>query len=86
MLGGFDILAAKICSFVIGLGLIMPLVLVRDKMCVAAPSVLTTRSPVCPAHYRLIFIMPLPRRCSSTIILTIIYEILLVGFWFIEHG
>jgi hypothetical protein len=32
MLGGFDILAAKICSFVIGIGLIMPLVLVRDKM------------------------------------------------------
>jgi len=53
MLGGFDILAAKICSFAIGVGLIMPLVLVRDKL---------------------------------TIVLTIIYEILLIGFWFINHG
>lgn len=32
MLGGFDILAAKICSFVIGVGLLFPLALVRDKM------------------------------------------------------
>lgn len=32
MLGGFDTLVAKIMSFILGLGLIMPLVLVRDKL------------------------------------------------------
>ena len=32
MLGGWDILAAKIVSFVIGVALAAPLVLVRDKM------------------------------------------------------
>ncbi|KIM32740.1 hypothetical protein M408DRAFT_326485 [Serendipita vermifera MAFF 305830] len=53
MLGGWDILVAKILSFVIGFGLIMPLSLVRDKI---------------------------------TIMLTIIYEILLIAFWFIDHG
>ncbi|KAF8318803.1 hypothetical protein DL93DRAFT_2164971 [Clavulina sp. PMI_390] len=53
ILGGFDILAAKICSFVIAAGLAIPLILVRDKL---------------------------------TIILTVFYEGLLVGFWFIDHG
>ena len=32
MLGGFDTLVAKILSFVLGLGLVTPLVLVRDKL------------------------------------------------------
>ncbi len=35
LLGGFDTLAAKILSFVAGIGLIAPLSLVRDKLCVA---------------------------------------------------
>jgi len=53
ILGGFDTLAAKILSFVAGIGLIAPLSLVRDKL---------------------------------TIILTLAYEGLLVGFWFIDHA
>ncbi|CCM00258.1 uncharacterized protein FIBRA_02288 [Fibroporia radiculosa] len=53
VLAGFDILMAKIVSFFLGLGLIAPLVLVRNKL---------------------------------TILLTIIYEGILVGFWFIDHG
>lgn len=53
MLGGWDILMAKILSFFIAFGLLMPLSLVRDKI---------------------------------TIMLTVIYEILLIGFWFIDHG
>ena len=32
ILGGFDTLVAKILSFVLGIGLIVPLVLVRDKL------------------------------------------------------
>lgn len=32
MIGGWDTLAAKITSFVIGVGLVAPLVLVRDKL------------------------------------------------------
>ena len=35
LLGGFDTLAAKILSFVAGVGLIAPLSLVRDKLYVA---------------------------------------------------
>ncbi|KAH7907359.1 peptidase M50B-like-domain-containing protein [Hygrophoropsis aurantiaca] len=53
ILGGFDSLVAKILSFVLGLGLITPLVLVRDKL---------------------------------TILLTLVYEGLLVGFWFVGHA
>ncbi|KAI9509126.1 peptidase M50B-like-domain-containing protein [Russula earlei] len=53
ILGGFDTLAAKILSFVAGVGLIAPLSLVRDKL---------------------------------TILLTVAYEGLLVGFWFIDHA
>ncbi|CAG7847777.1 SubName: Full=Uncharacterized protein {ECO:0000313/EMBL:CCA69551.1} [Serendipita indica DSM 11827] len=53
ILGGWDILVAKILSFFIAFGLLMPLSLVRDKI---------------------------------TIILTIIYEALLIAFWFIDHG
>ncbi|EIN06171.1 hypothetical protein PUNSTDRAFT_136962 [Punctularia strigosozonata HHB-11173 SS5] len=53
MLGGWDTLVAKIESFVVGIGLIVPLVLVRDKM---------------------------------TILLTFVYEGLLIGFWFIDHA
>jgi hypothetical protein len=32
ILGGWDTLVAKIMSFVLGLGLVTPLVLVRDKL------------------------------------------------------
>ncbi|KAF8239360.1 hypothetical protein L208DRAFT_1386242 [Tricholoma matsutake] len=53
VLGGWDTLVAKVMSFVLGIGLIMPLVLVRDKL---------------------------------TILLTILYEALLIGFWFIDHA
>lgn len=38
MLGGWDTLVAKIMSFVMGLGLVAPLVLVRDKLCAASSS------------------------------------------------
>ncbi|KIP10028.1 hypothetical protein PHLGIDRAFT_28708 [Phlebiopsis gigantea 11061_1 CR5-6] len=53
ILAGFDTLVAKIMSFVIAIGLLCPLVLVRDKL---------------------------------TIILTLLYEGLLIGFWFIDHA
>ncbi|KAJ6621355.1 peptidase M50B-like-domain-containing protein [Mycena sp. CBHHK59/15] len=52
-LAGWDTLVAKVMSFVLGIGLIMPLALVRDKL---------------------------------TILLTIIYEAFLIGFWFVDHG
>ncbi|KJA23587.1 hypothetical protein HYPSUDRAFT_137554 [Hypholoma sublateritium FD-334 SS-4] len=53
ILGGWDTLVAKVMSFVLGVGLVLPLVLVRDKL---------------------------------TILLTICYEALLIGFWFIDHA
>ncbi|KAF5388642.1 hypothetical protein D9757_004795 [Collybiopsis confluens] len=53
VLAGWDTLIAKVMSFVLGVGLLLPLRLVRDKL---------------------------------TIILTIIYEGLLIGFWFIDHA
>ncbi|CAL1714688.1 unnamed protein product [Somion occarium] len=53
ILSGFDTLIAKVMSFIIGLGLVLPLTLVRDKL---------------------------------TILLTLFYEGLLVGFWFIDHA
>ncbi|KAL1747932.1 peptidase M50B-like-domain-containing protein [Schizophyllum fasciatum] len=53
VLGGFDTLVAKIMSFVLAVGLVAPLSLVRDKL---------------------------------TILLTLMYEALLIGFWFIDHG
>ncbi|KAF8817570.1 hypothetical protein BYT27DRAFT_7199105 [Phlegmacium glaucopus] len=53
VLAGWDTLVAKILSFVLGVGLVMPLVLVRDKL---------------------------------TIVLTLCYEALLIGFWFVDHG
>ncbi|KZT43129.1 hypothetical protein SISSUDRAFT_741838 [Sistotremastrum suecicum HHB10207 ss-3] len=53
IMAGFDTLVAKIMSFVIGIGLLIPTVLVRDKL---------------------------------TILLTLLYEGLLVGFWFVDHA
>ncbi|OBZ74017.1 Glycogen debranching enzyme [Grifola frondosa] len=53
IMAGFDTLVSKIMSFVIGLGLVAPLALVRNKL---------------------------------TILLTIVYEGLLIGFWFIDHA
>lgn len=34
VLAGWDTLVAKVLSFVLGVGLVLPLVLVRDKLCV----------------------------------------------------
>jgi len=53
VLAGWDVLISKIMSFVLGVGLVTPLVLVRDKL---------------------------------TILLTILYEGMLIGFWFIDHA
>lgn len=53
ILAGYTSLVAKIMSFVLGIGLLMPLALVRDKL---------------------------------TIVLTFMYEGLLIGFWFIDHA
>jgi len=53
ILAGWDVLIAKVMSFVLGVGFLTPLVLVRDKL---------------------------------TILLTLIYEALLIGFWFIDHA
>ncbi|THH02684.1 hypothetical protein EW026_g204 [Hermanssonia centrifuga] len=53
IMSGFDTLVAKIMSFIVGIGLLCPLVLVRDKL---------------------------------TILLTLCYEGLLIGFWFVDHG
>ncbi|KAI0821554.1 peptidase M50B-like-domain-containing protein [Irpex lacteus] len=53
IMAGFDTLVSKIMSFIIGIGLLCPLVQVRDKL---------------------------------TILLTLCYEGLLVGFWFIDHA
>ncbi|KAF8661268.1 hypothetical protein AX16_001370 [Volvariella volvacea WC 439] len=53
VLAAWDTLIAKIMSFVLGVGLIMPLALVRDKL---------------------------------TIMMTFVYEGLLIGFWFIDHA
>jgi len=53
ILAGWDTLVSKIMSFFIGIGLLCPLVLVRDKL---------------------------------TILLTVAYEALLVGFWFADHA
>ncbi|KAF8920635.1 peptidase M50B-like-domain-containing protein [Mucidula mucida] len=53
VLAGWDTLVAKVMSFVLAIGLLMPLRLVRDKF---------------------------------TILLTIFYEGLLIGFWFVDHA
>ncbi|KAJ7583276.1 peptidase M50B-like-domain-containing protein [Mycena floridula] len=53
ILAGWDTLVAKVMSFVLAVGLIIPLKLVRDKL---------------------------------TIILTLLYEGMLIGFWFVDHG
>lgn len=53
VLAGWTTLVAKVMSFIIAIGLLMPLALVRDKL---------------------------------TILLTFVYEALLIGFWFIDHG
>lgn len=69
-LAGWDTLVAKVMSFVLGIGLIMPLALVRDKLCTI---ILPIRSPELTCPFR-------------TILLTILYEALLIGFWFVDHG
>ncbi|KAI0367055.1 hypothetical protein BV20DRAFT_971167 [Pilatotrama ljubarskyi] len=53
IMAGFDTLVSKIMSFVLGVGLIAPLALVRNKL---------------------------------TILLTVLYEGLLIGFWFVDHA
>jgi hypothetical protein len=69
LLAGFDTLMAKVMSFIAGVGLIAPLALVRDKLCVIC---------VCAVPQRL--------TTHSTIVLTVFYEALLIGFWFIDHA
>lgn len=71
ILAGWDTLVAKIVSFVLGIGLIIPLVLVRDKLLAFLISESCIASHVC---------------IHRTILLTVFYEGLLVGFWFIDHG
>ena len=44
ILGGFDTLAAKLLSFVAGVGLIAPLSLVRDKLYVASRARINNRT------------------------------------------
>ena len=71
ILGGFDTLVAKILSFVAGVGLIAPLSLVRDKLYVHPSN--------CPPRIEI--------RCTHrTILLTLCFEGLLIGFWFIDHA
>jgi len=72
VLAGWDTLVAKILSFVLGVGLVLPLVLVRDKLYVIDSS----------RNYASL----LTRLLHRTIILTICYEALLIGFWFVDHG
>lgn len=71
VLAGFDILMAKIVSFVLGLGLVAPLALVRNKLYVSV------------RKYWMHLADDVARRI---ILLTVIYEGILVGFWFIDHG
>jgi hypothetical protein len=66
---GWDTLIAKVASLFLAVGLICPLVLVRDKLCVPVLD-------LCGAGLM----------DSSTIVLSICYEALLVGFWFADHG
>lgn len=70
ILGGFDTLVAKILSFVAGVGLIAPLSLVRDKLYVPFP--MSPRIVIQCIH--------------RTILLTVCFEGLLIGFWFIDHA
>ncbi len=70
IMSGFDTLVAKIMSFIVGIGLLCPLVLVRDKLYVFPP---LTGPPGAYLVYR-------------TILLTLCYEGLLIGFWFVDHG
>lgn len=71
VLAGWDTLVAKVMSFVLAIGLLMPLRLVRDKLYVYVSLLVQ-----CVSHF-------LP---SSTILLTIFYEGLLIGFWFVDHA
>lgn len=56
-------------SFVLGVGLLMPLALVRDKLYVSIP--------------RFVHLLI---KLYRTIVLTFLYEGLLIGFWFIDHA
>ena len=69
ILAGWDVLIAKVMSFVLGVGFLTPLVLVRDKLWVFS--------------FLGACIYLIDRR---TILLTLIYEALLIGFWFIDHA
>ena len=74
ILGGWDTLVAKILSFFLGLGLVIPIILVRDKL-----SVQCTRSASATSILMRLF-------GCRTILLTLFYEGLLVGFWFVDHA
>ena len=81
ILGGFDSLAAKLLSFVAAVGLIAPLSLVRDKLYVARCASRSRSLSQTTNKKKLIF-----DTCIRTILLTVLYEGLLVGFWFIDHA
>lgn len=70
---GWNLLVAKILSFCIAFGLLLPLSLVRDKLCVIGNSCMNG-------------IPWADLDVTRTIFVTIIYEGLLIGFWFIDHG
>ena len=70
VLAGWDTLVAKVLSFVLGVGLVLPLVLVRDKLWVN----------------RMSFLQGVLTMFFRTIMLTFCYEAMLIGFWFIDHG
>ena len=72
LLGGFDTLVAKLLSFVAAVGLIAPLSLVRDKLYV--DQLLPRSHPHEGAD------------THRTIFLTLVFEGLLVGFWFVDHA
>ena len=75
IMSGFDTLVAKILSFIVAIGLLCPLVLVRDKLYALDLY----------AQYAKRLTIPLPLSCS-TILLTACYEGLLIGFWFVDHA
>lgn len=71
VLAGWDTLVAKILSFVLGVGLVMPLVLVRDKLYGFSSWTVSVARLT---------------QSRRTIVLTLCYEGLLIGFWFVDHG
>lgn len=100
-MAGFDTLVSKIMSFVIGVGLAAPLALVRNKLYVLSapfpPTFLTLASIPLPPSLLSARLSALRNPHTTrplapytmayrTILLTVVYEGLLIGFWFIDHA